>query len=129
MSFGEKSLTVVEVERRGWPRLKVDWCIRLFRAKEPMAVNATLENISSGGVSFVSSTRFEKGERLKSHILLPVETQPWGNGPVMLECDLQVLRAELGSALEYRLGCEIKSYRIRAARSEPPANGDGYHQQ
>jgi hypothetical protein len=91
-----------------------------------VAVSATLENISSGGVCFLSSTPFEDGERMNAQILLPVETQPWGNGPVMLDCDLRVLRSESRSALEYHVSCEIRSYRVRAARPETPSDTNGH---
>ena len=125
MPSGDIFLTAAQAERRGWPRLKVNWGIRLFRLEDEAPLDATLENISSGGVTFLSTKPFRNGERLSGQVLLPVETRPWGNGAVMLECELQVLRSESDTLREYRVSCEIKGYRIRSVQPEAAVNGNG----
>jgi hypothetical protein len=107
----------------------VNWGIRLFRDDDTAPFDAIIEDISSGGVAFISTRRLQDGEYLNGLVLLPAETRPWGNGAVVLECRLRVLYAEEKALPEYRVRCEIKAYRIRAVQpsvpngDEPPSNG------
>jgi hypothetical protein len=96
----------------------VSWGIQLFRDHDPTPFEATLENISSGGVAFVSTRAFADGEHLQGQVLLPAETRPWGNGAVILECKLRVIRSERDTLPGYLVRCEIKTYRIRPLHAQ-----------
>jgi hypothetical protein len=101
-------------ERRFWPRLTVNWKIRLFRADNAAPVHSTLENICSGGLLFVSSAAFAGREAMRCHIALPDDVaRPLGSAAV-LECDLEVLRSEPRNGYGYGIACQIKTYCVRA---------------
>jgi hypothetical protein len=90
--------------------------MRLFRANDPTPIDATLENISGGGMFFTSSVLVLGGERLSCQIVLPLKTVPHGES-ALLQCELLAIRS-LPEGLGYGIGCQFSSYGVHLPRRE-----------
>jgi hypothetical protein len=99
-------------DRRRRRRLNLVCPLRLFRAEETRGVEATTENISSGGFSCITALPFSPGEQLACELVIP--RQLVGYDSVVLRCRVEVVRASLhGLSAGYGVACRLLDYTVQ----------------
>ena len=95
-------------DRRGRPRLKLSYRIRLYRPdKQDVAVTAQTENLSSQGFYCVSEEPFSPGDRLQCELSIPAPHVPREN--LTLHRRVRVLRLEIkGLEPGYGMACKFE---------------------
>ena len=116
LSLAENTLIKYQSERRLWPRLKVNWHMRLVRSGDAEPIRARLDDISGGGLLFTSESPITCGVRLICQIVLPMRIPPHHQA-AQLEYELIAVRAELNHS-GYRIACQFGHYCLQSPPHE-----------
>jgi hypothetical protein len=121
----ERRLSIINSqERRHWRRVQVNWGIVLFRAESSDPVSATLLNISSGGVYFVSAMDVSPGELLTGQISIPAHILGYNGFAITLTCNMRVLRCTEAPSNEFGVACRIDDYSVHWPNQNGAAAND-----
>lgn len=99
------------LERRAWPRLRMNWELLLFRSGALEPIPAALDNISSGGLLLIAAIPLSQGEAIEAEILIPESSLALQS--ISLKCCLKVLRSELLPSGDFAIGCQLEDYNVR----------------
>lgn len=110
---GEEKCADRHQERRGRPRLGVEWPLHVWRSQEDAADGVTA-NLSSSGVYWISTQRFSVGETLTAIVALGGLGADREPHKLLLRCELMVLRVEeLAGRVSFGVACRIVDYSVR----------------
>lgn len=110
-------------ERRGRVRTKLRWSL-LFRDRHGETMESTTENLSSQGFYCLCQTPVACGEVLLCWVTVPTHDPSGDKGPMVLECDVRVVRTEAASAgTGFGVACRIEDYRFSNHEARSPFEG------
>jgi hypothetical protein len=99
-------------DRRRRVRTKLRWLV-LIRARDGEAVESVTENLSSQGFYFFSSRPFVCGDMLRCWMTIPTYDPTGISGRVAMECEVQVVRSEVGPDKGlFGIACQMKDYHL-----------------
>jgi hypothetical protein len=102
------------VERRKRVRTKLHWPLVLERNQhEPVTIESTTRDLSSGGFYCLIRVQLAEGERLRCSLKIPTHDPRGGRLERTLECQVRVVRiVPQESSGIFGVACHIEEYRL-----------------
>ena len=104
--------TALYPERRARTRTEVHWPVVLLQDHQSNTIETVTENLSSTGFYCFSTIPVVPGEYLQCSLRVPAHDPKGAQRTILLQCRVQVLRAETAANGSFGIACRIEDYHL-----------------